>query len=515
MLISRRSLFEALTSAGSLRSMGVLTAPMLVPRSQAQVAPEVASFTPEIEPLVALIERTPRDKGAETLVAQLKAGVSYRELMAALFLAAIRNVNPRPPGFALHSVFVIHAAHLISLQAPANSRLLPLFYAFDVFKAAQERDAGASTGDYVMRPMRDAVPPAATAMADFTSAMESWDTPRAERAVVSLARYRNAAEAFEQLWRYGVRDYRNIGHKAIFVANAERTLRTIGWQHSEPVLRSLVLGLLDFGKEQQVNGYAFADQCYAGNVKRVSNSLPRMDAAWAARPADPAVTRNVLKDIRTASPEEACAAVAERLAKGGAGAPAIWDAVHLAGCELRMRVSGGATITGVHAVTSCNGLHHAYLSATDPAIRLLVLLQSVGWMGQFRTWAETRKDGVRNFSIDEMEPSTAKVESESAALDALANVASNTDDSAARVMRLARSAQSRQAFLSTATRFTLGKADEVHYYKYLASLIEDIPLVSAEWQPHLVASVAYYCKGSKDTEPVWAQRARAALGALA
>lgn len=240
-------------------------------------------------------------------------------------------------------------------------------------------------GDYVMQRMRGTLPPATTAVADFAAAMESWDSDRAERAVVSLIRNRNAPETFEQLWRYGVRDYRNIGHKAIYVANADRTLRTIGWQHSEPVLRSLVLSLQDFGKEQQVNGYAFADQCYIGNLKRVSSSLQRLDSAWAAKPADAAVTREILKIIRTASPEQACATVMDRLVKGNAGSATIWDAVHLASAELRMRVSGSASIIGVHALTSCNGLHHAYLSASDPAARLLVLLQAVGWMGQFRT----------------------------------------------------------------------------------------------------------------------------------
>ena len=142
MPISRRS---------ALRSFGCLTAPMLVHRSEAQVTPEIVSYAPEIEPLVTLMERTPREKCAEMLVAQLRQGVSYRQLMAALFLAGIRNINPRPPGFALHCVFVIHSAHLISLEAPADTRLLPLFYAMDTFKASQERDARQSGGDFVLK----------------------------------------------------------------------------------------------------------------------------------------------------------------------------------------------------------------------------------------------------------------------------------------------------------------------------------------------------------------------------
>jgi hypothetical protein len=502
MPITRRSALQSMTGACLLGTIG---------RSQAQVTPEIATFAPEIEPLVSLIERTPRDKCAEMAAAQLKDGVSYRQLMAALFLAGIRNVNPRPPGFALHCVFIIHAAHLISLEAPADSRLLPLFYALDVFKASQERDAKAAGGDYVMQRITGPLPSARAASKAFVSAMESWDQERAERSVAALARYRSAPEVFESLWSYGARDYRNIGHKAIYVANAERTLQAIGWQHAEPVLRSLVLSLLDFGPEQQVNGYAFTDQCYAGNLKLAGNSLARLDNAWAARPAEPEVTKNIVKEIRTASPEAVCAAVTERLVKGSAGPATVWDAVHLASAELRMRASGGASIVGIHAVTACNGLHHAYVAASDPAVRLLVLLQAVGWMGQFRTWAETRKDGIRDYAITDMEPSADDVKSEDANADVFANLSS--DASAARVMRLSRNLRDRQAFLSTALRFTLAKADEVHYYKYMAALIEDIPLVSEQWQPHMTAASVYYSKGLKDPEPAWAKSARAALGA--
>ncbi len=38
------------------------------------------------------------------------------------------------------------------------------------------------------------------------------------------------------MWEYGARDFRNIGHKAIYAANAWRTLQAIGWRHAEPVL---------------------------------------------------------------------------------------------------------------------------------------------------------------------------------------------------------------------------------------------------------------------------------------
>ena len=512
MPISRRDVLHGVTSAAVCRAAGALASPLLIGREEAEVTPGLMRFRPEIEPLVALFERTPRDKCAEMLVDQLRQGVSYRQLMAALFLAGIRNVNPRPPGFALHCVFVIHSAHIISLEAPADSRLLPLFYALDNFKASQERDAKQPSGDYTMRQITGPLPPSHRAKGEFTAAMEAWDPELAERAIVSLARDRGAGPVFEMLWRYGARDYRNIGHKAIYVANAHRTLNTIGWQHAEPVLRSLVLALLDFGKQQSVNGYAFDDQCYAGNLKRLNESLPRLDDSWMAEQADPPVTRSLLGVIRESTPDEACTEIAARLVKGKANAGTVWDAIHLAAAELRMRGRSGAAFVGVHAVTSVNALHHAYLVMLESSDRLLLLLQAVGWVGQFRKWAETQ-ESLRKFPIPDMEPST-EVPLERALSDIFAGIPSNLDGAAAQALRLTRDPAVRQAFLAAALRLTLTKADEVHYYKYLAALIEDFPLVNPDWQPHLLAATVYYLKGANDPEPAAMKRAREALRTL-
>ena len=57
-------------------------------------------------------------------------------------------------------------------------------------------------------------------------------------------------EIYELFVRYGARDFRDIGHKAIYVANSWRTLHCIGWQHAEPVLRSLAYALLQHDRRQ-------------------------------------------------------------------------------------------------------------------------------------------------------------------------------------------------------------------------------------------------------------------------
>jgi len=464
-----------------------------------------------MEPLVSLIERTPREKCAEMAVEQMRGGVSYRQFLAALFLAGIRNINPRPPGFALHCVFVVHSAHLISLEAPADSRLLPLFFVLDDFKASQDRDAHQASGDYTMREFRGPVRASDRAATDLTAALQAWDAEAAERAVVSLARSRTGGEIFAMLWRYGARDYRNIGHKAIFVANACRTLHAIGWQYAEPVLRSLVLALLDFGREQKMNGYALDDQCYNANVRRLAvSSLPR----WTDAGADEQATRAIVTTIRQATPDDACADVALRLAKGQASPASVWDAVHLAAAELRMRARKGAALASIHAVTSANALHYAWLSASDPGDRALLLLQAVGWIGQFRTAAGSRADDLRELSILDLVPAEDKAPLDRTLTEIYTGLSANPDDAAARVLRLAPDIQARRAYLAGALRLSSAKANEVHYYKYLAALIEDLPLISPAWQPHLLAATVYYLKGSADPDPLPMKRAKEAMRAL-
>jgi hypothetical protein len=83
------------------------------------------------------------------------------------------------------------------------------------------------------------------------------------------------------------------------------------------------------------------------------------------------------------------------------------------------------------------------------------------------------------------------------------------------VVRIGADLSGRQAFLTTSLRLTAAKVNEVHYYKYLAALIEDVSLVSPRWQPHLMAAAVYYTKGSNEGEPAPMKRAREALRALA
>ncbi len=480
----------------------------LTRRARADVAPLVA-YRAEIEPLVRLIETTPREKCVEMLAAQLRAGVPYRRFLAALYLAGVRNVNPRPPGFALHCLFVIWSAHAMSLDSPENERLLPLVYALDQFKASQDRDARAAGGDYSMRAIPAASVPAARARQELVDAMEAWDQERAERAVTALLRYHGPAAAIEVLWRYGARDFRNIGHKAIFAANAWRTLETIGWEHAEPVMRSLVLGMLDFGLTQRVQGYVFEDQCYLENAKLARAIAPKI--AWNEQAGEPGAARGLLETMRSAPAGEVCAGAAKSLASGALAPGDVWDAVHLAAAEIRMRCSGGQVITGLHAVTAASGLRHCYQAASDAETRALLLLQGIGWMGQFQAVAARNEKNFRDFkitSIEAAEPSAGDSLAETLSL-----IPKDMDTAASRVLRIGADPASSARFAAAARSLVYRKAAEVHYYKYPASIFEDLPLVSAAWRPQILAATVYYMRGPEDPDLPLMVRAREVLKA--
>ena len=116
------------------------------------------------------------------------------------------------------------------------------------------------------------------------------------------------------------------------------------------------------------------------------------------------------------------------------------------------------------------------MTVQDPEERVLLLLQAAGWMGQFRTLASTRGDGLREVRITDRDITVEK------------------------------------NFSGDALRHTVSKADEVHYYKYAAALVEDSRLVSAACRPRLLSALRYYVKGPADAEPAPMKRAREALG---
>src|SRR5262245_24779150 len=220
--LTRRDFVTKTLQAGTLAGIGdfaFLKGLPPVSAQEAKVLPALVKLNTDIEPLVRLIEDTDRERLLEEVAGRIRQGTSYGQLLTAVFLAGVRGIQPRPVGFKFHAVLVINSAHLAAQAAEDRDRWLPLFWAADNFKASQAKNA--EEGDWHMPPVAEGkLPPAHKAKERFVEAMDAWDEEGVDRAVVSLVRSAGAAEVYELFWRYGARDFRDIGHKAIYAANS-------------------------------------------------------------------------------------------------------------------------------------------------------------------------------------------------------------------------------------------------------------------------------------------------------
>src|SRR4051812_19517586 len=92
--MKRRSFIKRTLSAGALAGLGDLGFLATLPpvsAAEAKLEPRAVRLHSEIEPLVRLLEETPRDRVLEELGTRLRRGLSYRELLAATLLAGVRN----------------------------------------------------------------------------------------------------------------------------------------------------------------------------------------------------------------------------------------------------------------------------------------------------------------------------------------------------------------------------------------------------------------------------------------
>src|SRR5438874_10009113 len=140
---TRRHFLKTAAGTGALLGLGdlgFLSQLRPVSAADAKLEPDIVRFDPEIEPLVRFLEDTPRERLLEEVGAKIKRGLSYRDLLAALLLAGVRNIQPRPVGFKFHAVLVVNSAHLASLSSPDADRWLPIFWALDYFKSSQAQN---------------------------------------------------------------------------------------------------------------------------------------------------------------------------------------------------------------------------------------------------------------------------------------------------------------------------------------------------------------------------------------
>jgi hypothetical protein len=475
-----------------------------VSATEANLDPNLVRLDSGVEPLVRLLEETPRDRVLEEVGARVKKGLNYQELLAALLLAGVRNVQPRPNvGFKFHAVLVVNSAHLASLAAPERERWLPIFWAIDNFKSSQaqtQRESG-----WRMKPVDEMkLPTPRQAMKLLSPALDNWDEEAADLAVAALARSASANELFEVFARYGCRDFRDIGHKAIYVANAFRTLQTIGWHHAEPVLRSLAYALL----QHEGDNPARRDGAPDRPGRRNATLLTEISDDWRNGKDDPAAANELLVHLRTAGEADAARWVVKTL--GTVSPRSVWDGLFLTGGELLMRQPG---IVALHSLTTLNALRYAYDTSANDVTRRLLLLQAASFVVLFREAMKGRKEKTTEAKIDEdlsekfSDTSVPKLDEVFATLskDKLAAA-----KSAYAYLRSA-PATAGHELIDAGRRLLFLKGNDSHDYKFSSAVMEDYSSLSPGVRDRFLAASLHWLKGSGTADAPIVKRVRAAL----
>lgn len=481
----------------------------------AEPPPDRVQFGPEIEPLVRLIEETPRERCVEVFIDQLRRGLPYRRFLAATLFACVRRQHSH------HDVYKIHSVHHVSSEARPEERLLPLFWAVNAFKKRLDDFPGQS-----LAVLKGPFPSSEHAAAEFRDAMQNSDLSRAEPALATLARNQGARQTMEEFWLYGCRNGQTGGHGAISVANCFRALETIGWQQAEPVLRFVVQDLFKLG-------YMNPDRFWLPNTARVDQHLDKLPMGWAGDKADSGATRELFALLREGKAEAACELAIKQLL-GGVGSQAIWDAVHLATAELMVRHETGWGLASrpLHSNTSTNAMHYAFRTCISSRTRLLVLLQAVAWAGE-KTGGDLAGKALRDIQITELGDATLPAKSEDAVAEIFALLPSRSyrwdaqikqavlaygeradaDQACRKIFTLAKDRpEAVPLFVQTAYSWLCQKAsDDHHEYKFLAAILEDAALVSPNFQPHLLAASVHYFHGDRSPDHPVVQQAREAL----
>jgi hypothetical protein len=307
-------------------------------------------------------------------------------------------------------------------------------------------------------------------------------------------------------WRYGARDFRDIGHKAIFVANSYRTLQTIGWRHAEPILRSLAFALLEYNHNEGANPAqrdGEPDRPFRENLGRAN----RIRRDWQRGRVTREATTDLLATLRTGTSAEACNRVVALL-NDQIDPASLWDALFLGAGELLMRQPG---IVGIHTVTTTNALYFAYQNSANDETRRLMLLQGAAFLPLFRA-AMVGRGQLDDVRVDTFEP-LAVQESTSGAVDEIFAAVRQSRMEAARktLAFLQGNRPGSQELWTTARRLIFAKGNDSHDYKFSSAALEDYYHVTPAWRDRFLATSMFNLKGSTAADTDLYRRMRGAV----
>jgi hypothetical protein len=506
MATSRRKFLTTTAVGSAMAGFGDLGFLAKLPSvSAAEQKSNDVRFRPEIEPIVQLLENSPRATVLEAVAERIRQGTSYREILTALLLAGVRNIQPRPAvGFKFHAVLVVNSAHLASISAPDSDRWLPILWAIDEFKASQAADI--KEGDWTMgRVDESAVPAPHKAEQAFVDAMDRWDVAAVDAATAGLARSMGANRVFDLFAKYGMRDFRSIGHKAIYVANSWRTLQCIGWQHAEPVLRSLAYALVNHnGEPNPADNDLKPDRPWRRNVELAKT----IRSDWKNAGVDPDASRSIMNELHDADEQSGPKLIAEMIATRAA-TRSIYDGLMLSAGELLMRQPG---IIGLHAVTTTNALRYMFRTASSDNTRRMILLQNAAFLPMFREAAEGRGK-VSDARLLELKIDGSDASADQSAAAVFRDISGDRNAAAQKLLGYLDAGHSAKQFIDHARRLIFLKGTNAHDYKFSSAALEDYYNITPQLRKYYLASSVFNLRGSGDKDNQLVQRIRGALDA--
>jgi hypothetical protein len=414
----------------------------------------------EVAELVEWIVAVPHRDANGQLIDRLRKGLKAEPLFAAILLAGVQEIEPRPLGFKFHCVMEMWAVWSVMKTLKAAERVLPLVYALDSFKQSQEQQARAGAW-HLPAVDEKALPDARKApdqlQAELAAALDAWDLAKTDAFATALARAGRRDDLVTTIAPRAARSFTDVGHGPIAAANCFRTLDVVGWGHSETVVRSVVHGLL------------------------------RLDRANAAAPADGA----------------------------GASEPPAWSALTLDASALLARTPG---LLAVHATTGVNALEWLARACTTPEGARFCRSQAAAWMPQWKRAFEGRTAArAVDFTLltkHEAAAPAAPAANATNARDPVAALDRLGDDrwpTALAIVGGLRDEKTRTAFLDRARALLVAKGEEAHDWKFLVALEESLAIAGPELAAPLLANGVHYLRDGADADFGPVATARAAL----
>ena len=463
----------------------------------------LAGTLPEVGVLHHLFEETPRERVAAELAALIRDGLDHRGTLAALAVATSRQVQPYPHvGFKYHTVLALQSAHLAALNLPDEERWLPVFWAVDYFKRAQEQERRQS--GWTMGPPPDPVAGTVEAARKrLIDALDRWDLEAVDPAILDFARLATPEQLSDLLFRYSTRDLRAIGHKTIAVQNVHRLLPIVGPEYASPVLRSLAAALQNHGSDPNP---ATRDLASDRTWREFHAMLGEIPKTWMRGRRDDAARNELVRTLREVPELDAGRAVIDLL-KHGVSTDSIWEALFATAAELVLR---RPTVVPVHAQTSANAFHYVFRHAQTETTQLLALLQSAAFMPAFRRRVRGARPDLR---IDELEPLATSGDGSEALRDAFSELPRDRTSGARKALHYLQHGGSAGTFVARARRHLARNGRQSHDYKFTEAALENHgEMASTAWRDRILSASMAYFMGSESAPSPVSQRALELLG---